>query len=49
MSFKKGISDGLMEKKDFDKSIPNGHELSYKKGIDFGTKLKKDISLKEQL
>ena len=45
LSFKKGISDGLLDVKQIS-DIPNGHQLSYIKGKEFSKVLKEEISKK---
>ncbi len=44
MSFKKGVSDGLLEQKAYEAQIPNGHNASYRRGVDAGTQLKTQIA-----
>ncbi len=44
LSYKRGVSDGLLGNESFREQIPNGHEKSYEKGIKFGEDLKKEIS-----
>jgi len=43
-SFKKGLSDGIFDKKEFINDIPTGHEKSYQKGISIGNALCKEIA-----
>jgi hypothetical protein len=44
LSFKKGISDALLNTKQFTSSIPNGHNASYRKGYQEGINLKENIN-----
>ena len=46
LSFKRGCSDGLLNKEEFINKIPHGHSLSYRKGVSLGKELQKNISLK---
>lgn len=42
-SFKKGISDGLLEA-EYNTTIPNGHERSYQRGRELGEELKSQVT-----
>ena len=46
LSYKKGISDGILNKKEFEDKVPNGHDKSYKSGLEVGIKLKESIVVK---
>jgi len=43
-SVKKGVSDGLLEKQEYNEQIPNGHSLSYDKGKKLGEFLQNIIA-----
>ena len=46
LSFKKGVSDGLMERDGIDDNRPNGHEESYRRGVSEGISLRQTIALR---
>jgi len=46
LSFKKGISDGILDKDTFKDYLPNGHNSSYESGIKLGKKLQKIVGEK---
>ncbi|QTR48077.1 hypothetical protein J9253_09250 [Thiothrix litoralis] len=47
LSFKKGISDGILEENTFESSLPSGgHLFSYKKGYELGKLLKNEVARK---
>ena len=43
LSFKRGISDGLLDEQNHVGNIPNGHNRSYEKGKEFSKVLKDEI------
>lgn len=43
LSFKKGISDGLLGKTDYHE-VPNGHDRSYQRGLKVGEELKGQVA-----
>lgn len=45
-SYKKGVSDGLMDENAYENKLPNGHNLSYSKGKKVGIELKTIINSK---
>ena len=44
LSFKKGVSDGVLDSKENQKSIHETHLASYRKGLIFGEELKSKIA-----
>ena len=44
LSFKKGVSDGLLEDNQHEESISETHLASYRRGISFGKDLKAEIA-----
>jgi len=45
-SFKKGISDAILDQNNFENNLPTGHNSSYDKGKNLGKELKKIIANK---
>lgn len=46
LSFKKGVSDGLLDEKIYESKLPNGHENSYKLGVRYGAELQEKVKQK---
>lgn len=44
LSFKKGLSDGLLERNDYVDDLPNGHGASYERGVEEGVALREVIA-----
>ena len=44
MSFKKGFSDGLLDRTDYENSFHATHSESYRRGVGFGVKLRSAIA-----
>ncbi len=45
-SFKKGVSDGVLNENNFKEKLPHGHKSSYEKGLTFGKYLQDIITKK---
>ncbi len=48
LSHKRGISDGLLNKKEFQNDLPHGHDKSYREGIKIGEQLRVAVHLNER-
>ncbi|MEP2990901.1 MAG: hypothetical protein ABJO88_18250 [Parasphingorhabdus sp.] len=46
LSFKKGVSDGLLERNDYAADLPNGHNNSYALGVEEGAVLRQETALR---
>lgn len=46
LSYKKGVSDGLLDRYDYETSIHETHRASYRRGREFGTMLRSMIAEK---
>lgn len=46
LSFKKGVSDGLLERNDYANGLPNGHDESYRRGFEEGVALRQATALR---
>ncbi len=46
LSFKKGLSDGVLVDANFENALPNGHDKSYKNGFEIGLTIKEEIKNK---
>lgn len=44
LSFKKGIADGLLDAKEYKKTVHETHFASYQRGADIGLELKQQIA-----
>lgn len=44
LSFKKGVSDGLLERNDYADDLPNGHNESYRRGVEEGLAIRHRIA-----
>jgi hypothetical protein len=44
LSFKKGISDGLLNMADYNGDLPNGHDESYARGVQEGIALRATVA-----
>lgn len=46
LSFKKGVSDGLLDCSDYANNLPDGHNGSYARGVEEGIALRRAIALR---
>jgi hypothetical protein len=44
LSFKRGVSDGLLDSNEHDHEVHETNKASYRRGIEAGKKLKEDIA-----
>ena len=44
LSFKKGIADGLPDRRDHEDTHPETHSLSSSRGLEFGVQLKNEVA-----
>ena len=44
MSFKKGVSDGLLDRTDYEHSVHPTNLASYRRGVEFGVQLRSAIA-----
>ena len=44
LSTKRGISDGLLDRTEYEGKVPNGHDASYQRGVGAGKDLMQQIN-----
>ena len=44
LSVRRGIADGLLEEAQYKDKVPPTHRASYRRGVDLGTELRKQIT-----